>query len=236
MQGEEHYALARKCKETVVNFLLEYPRSLIGVTIGESFWVPALLLSKVLRCHEAVQSLVKIRLSSEAASVAITEYEVRLDILFIELDPSRATTWVEHTNPSRQPWSATQKRNEIYGSRPKALRTEVEMYQALSAVKHANPLAGRFALPLTKKGKNWTISSGPLDDPTEEFQEKVTVTLSSLLVLESAAAAARLFARTSTVPRQFFDELSSLKAEAVAAWRDAFKEYEESRKTQESVH
>ena len=214
MDTEGYEQLSKKCSATVIRFLAEHLNRLEGRLVNELYWVQLLLLSRILRCHSAVRLLVREGLCSEAAIIALTQFETSLDALYIGLNVSRATTWVEHTSERSQPWSVGNKIREIYASDPHRMDANFAVFRDLSQIKHSNPAAGGFGFPVRREGDTLQLSTGPMEDVFEEFQGRLLLAFSSFSLLEVFEVAGAAFGKFESMPEEYLVEIAALKTQA----------------------
>jgi hypothetical protein len=50
----------------------------------------------------------------DGAILLLSLHELQLDLQYIALDPSRAGTWIDHTQKDRKPWHISSQMQEIY--------------------------------------------------------------------------------------------------------------------------
>jgi hypothetical protein len=225
---EHHHAkpdfleLTRVNRNEIFSSLAELLLPLVGARIDESFWVPTALFTKVGRCEEAIRLLVDNGLASEAASVAITQFELRLDLMYLELDQNRSTTWADHEDPKREPWGAIQKINSLY---PEGEQRDAQfsVYRRLCQAKHSNPVGLDLAIPIRGKGRSrdWIISP---KDEVGDINGRQILIVSALSLIESAASFGRHLARFITVPNALFEALRVFHTQIVDEHKELIKE------------
>ena len=83
----------------------------------------------------------------DAAILILSLIELKLDVLYIALDPTRAATWIDHEKEHTKPWKVHSQMREIYTDQ-KELDSEQHIYRQYSMVKHCNPIGGVFSFPV----------------------------------------------------------------------------------------
>ena len=67
-----------------------------GATINEIIIVPITLMGRIIRTHDAILLLLNEEHPSEAAVLALTQFELRLDLAYTADDVKHAAAWLEH--------------------------------------------------------------------------------------------------------------------------------------------
>jgi hypothetical protein len=107
-------------------------------------------LAGIWRVNEGVLStqylVVKNRVR-DAVILVLNLYELQLDLQYIAIDLSRASTWLDHTKANKKPWTVAAQIRELH---PIERERDAEFwwYRQLSMAKHGNPVAGIFGFPL----------------------------------------------------------------------------------------
>lgn len=144
-----------------------------GATINEIIIVPITLLGRIIRTHDAIQLLLKEEHPSEAAVLALTQFELRLDLAYTADDVKRAAAWLEHEKLERSLLSVKKKIETLF--KDEAERENLsEIFKYLSGIKHGNPVYSELGFPGRVSGGKIRISTGPIgDDFEKQFSEAV---------------------------------------------------------------
>lgn len=177
--------MARKRAEKVLH---ECSTSSIGQPLPQHFALMLFFLAKVLRCHKSIGILVGRGLSSEAASIATTQFEVRLDALFLRSDSQRMADWLSHRNPYREPWRAVEKIGSLFGVDTPKADWNREVFKILSQCKHGNPLAAEFVFPHSIDGGKLSMDLGSRSGVYPEFMAVFVTAASSYHVADVCLA------------------------------------------------
>ena len=134
------------------NSLLDLLRDALGQLSNHPVTLPTrCALAGLARIGEAVLSaevLCQKNRVRDAAILILSIFELRLDLQYIALDTSRATTWIEHAEERVKPWSVKKQLRAVYANSDE-LETQRELYRKYSMVKHCNPVGGDLAFPMT---------------------------------------------------------------------------------------
>ncbi len=144
-----------------------------GATINEIIIVPITLLGRIIRTHDAIQLLLKEEHPSEAAVLALTQFELRLDLAYTADDVKHAAAWLEHEKLERSLLSVKNKIETLFED--EAARENLsEIFTYLSGIKHGNPVYSELGFPGRVSGGEIRISTGPIgDDFEKQFPEAV---------------------------------------------------------------
>ncbi len=181
--------------------------------MDEFYWVPMVLLARALKHQKAIMCLARERFAADAAIVGLTQFELCLDILYISLDRTRATAWIEHQSETRQPWSVKHKINEVYAADPQMCDGNHGAFQNMSQIKHANPLAGPYGFPWRVSGFNMRIETNPDPHDLLRVWSVIVLLFSSHKLLEAGVAVKRCHSEFVRFDESVDDDLASLLAE-----------------------
>lgn len=92
----------------------------------------------------------------DAAILILSIFELRLDLQYIALDTSRATTWIEHAEEKKKPWRVSTQLKAVYSDLGE-LEAQFYLYRQYSMVKHCNPMGRSLAFPLSVTTDTFTI-------------------------------------------------------------------------------
>lgn len=138
--------------------------------INEIVIVPLLVSARIVRTYDAIQLLLKNGHASEAAVLALTQFELRLDLAYTAHDVTHATEWLDHENIG---WSVAQKMekkiNSLFTDQDDRARLS-DIFKYLSGIKHGNPTYSALGFPARGNGLGLEISTGEISDAfSEEF-------------------------------------------------------------------
>ncbi len=144
-----------------------------GATINEIIIVPITLLGRIIRTHDAIQLLLKEEHPSEAAVLALTQFELRLDLAYTADDVKHAAAWLEHEKLERSLLSVKEKIETLFKDETEREKLS-EIFKYLSGIKHGNPVYSELGFPGRVSGRKILISTGPIgDDFEKQFTEGV---------------------------------------------------------------
>lgn len=157
-------ALAKEVHEATLRLMLGVSAyfSSGGRTTNEIVFVPMAIVARMVRVHEATLALLKEGYLQEAAVLALTAFELRIDLLDTASEIKRATAWVEHSNPAQKPGNVKPTLDRLVG-KVQADRM-YEVFRVLSGIKHGNPLYSDLAFPISKRGNLLMVTTGPIDN------------------------------------------------------------------------
>lgn len=181
-----------------------------GVRVNELLFVSSIILARIMRSQDAIDLLLKDGFLPEAATITLVQFELRLDILYIDNHVGRATQWFEHKSKRRQPWNVTDKINEIYNSNTKRKDGQHEAFRLLSAIKHGNPLAGELGFPMRWKKNGVTVTTGDIDDVTSHAQALEISVFSTNQLLEAFKGSIVQFSKFIDVDEGLIGKLDQL--------------------------
>jgi hypothetical protein len=130
--------------------------------INEIIFVSISILSRILRTHDAIALLLNNEHYSEAAVLALTQFELRFDLLYVSSDIKHATAWVAHENPKALNVGMKKKLEKLF--KPAEAARLYETFGYLSGIKHGNPLYSELAFPGRSRARGFVIATGPIDD------------------------------------------------------------------------
>ena len=144
-----------------------------GATINEIIIVPITLLGRIIRTHDAIQLLLKEEHPTEAAVLALTQFELRLDLAYTADDVKHAAAWLEHEKLELSLLSVKNKIETLF--KDEAERENLtKIFTYLSGIKHGNPVYSELGFPGRFSKSKIQISTGPLgDDFEKQFSEAV---------------------------------------------------------------
>lgn len=144
-----------------------------GATINEIITVPITLLGRIIRTHDAIQLLLKEDHPSEAAVLALTQFELRLDLAYTADDVKHAAEWLEHEKLELSLLSVKKKIETLFGDGAERENLS-KIFKYLSGIKHGNPVYSELGFPGRISGGKIRISTGPIgDDFEKQFTEAV---------------------------------------------------------------
>ena len=143
-------------------------------TINEIIIVPLLIIARIFRTYDAIQLLLEHGHVSEAAVLALTQFELRLDLAYTAHDVAHATRWLDHENIG---WSVAQKMekkiNCLFTDQDDRARLN-DIFKYLSGIKHGNPTYSALGFPARGNGPGLEISTGEIaDEFSEEFSRQI---------------------------------------------------------------
>ncbi len=136
--------------------------------VNEIIFVPMMIMSRIIRTHDAIDLLLKNGHPSEATVLVLTQFELRLDLAYTASDVKHAAAWLDHEDTKWSLMNVKDKINTLF-------RDDVEraklyyIFQYLSGIKHANPVYSELGFPGRIKGGKLLVSTGEIVD---EFSEK----------------------------------------------------------------
>lgn len=206
--------MSRTAREFCQRFILSCFSHSQGRTVNELFWVPLILITRIVRGQEAIELLLEKGYSAEAAVIALTQFELRLDILYVGVEVGRATQWVEHESKRQHPWKVKDKIDDVYGLDPETKEAQLETFQMLSSVKHGNPLAGGFEFPVRIKGKKISGTTGEIDDSLALGYKVTMCGFCTYQLLEALEGASRAFSKFINIDDDLCEELAHFLRES----------------------
>ena len=138
--------------------------------INEIILVPMMIMSRIIRSHDAIDLLLKNGHPSEAAVLALTQFELRLDLAYTASDVKHAAAWLDHENTKLSLMNVKKKINTLFSDEVERAKLYY-IFQCLSGIKHANPVYSELGFPGRAKGGKLLVSTGEISD---EFLEEFT--------------------------------------------------------------
>ena len=184
-----------------------------GSTVNKIYEVQLTILSRIMSSQAAIEILLEHGLHAEAAIIALSQFELRLDILYIGDKVERATKWLVHNSKTRQPWGVKRKIEEVYVHDPTMKESQHDGFRVLSQVKHGNPVAGSFGFNVRKDDQRITIAIGRIDDTQSRIYSLLICGLSIFQFLEAVEGCTIL----TSIDNNLHEELSQLKLRAAEA-------------------
>lgn len=121
-------------------------------------WVTVIILSRINETVKAATLLISNNFNRDAAVLLTCLMELRLDILYISQDESRAETWLNHSNSYSKPWKVKMLLEALF-TNPGELEAEKKLYKRYSTIKHGNPVAKTHAFPFAISDQYITMPS-----------------------------------------------------------------------------
>lgn len=159
-------------------------KAIVGEQVNECIFVPMFLASNLIRQQEAVRVLVDHNLPVEAAVVALSQFEARLDLLYLFDDVTRATAWMNHTDEKNAPWRVAEKIKKVFGYGTPEADREHRLFRELSKIKHSNPVAGSLLFGVRGDGDHFTVTTTSPEDALSALQGGVALALSTRMLCE----------------------------------------------------
>jgi hypothetical protein len=165
--------------------------------INEHILAPMILMARIIRTHDAIGSLCDEMFYTEAATLLLTQFDLRLDLWFVCYKPENATLWMGHDD-KKWPVSSTKGKIDTLVKPGEEHDRLAEIYTYLSGIKHANPVYGMLGFPVEVDGGNLVLSTGNVGSGfTVEFGDIVRAY--SLYQLASSAQVMNVYPIRYTV-------------------------------------
>jgi hypothetical protein len=187
--------IVRTTRDFAGEFLSSHIRLSVGRSVNELFFVPSMIVSRLIRHHDAIELLIRNGFTSEAGIIGLTEFELCLDVLYIGDNVTRATEWMDHRSTRLSPWKVKEKIEDIWASDPEIKKAKHMYFEVLSSVKHGNPTAGTLAFQIRQQGSTLTIATGQIEDTFSITHAVVIGGVCSYQLIESLGGLSRAFAR-----------------------------------------
>lgn len=156
-----------------------------GTTINEIIIVPINIMSRIVRVHDAIQLLIKEQHPSEAAVLALTQFELRLDLAYTASDVKHAAAWLEHEN-TKWPLMSVKGKMDLLFKESKEVDDLSAIFVYLSGIKHGNPVYSELGFPGRAFGQSVKISTGPLHD---DFENELSSAVFKYSIFQTAWSA-----------------------------------------------
>lgn len=105
----------------------------------------------------------------DVAILILNMIELRLDILYMAQDYNNADIWLKHAKEYRKPWSVSSLYKKLY--KGSELKTEKDIYERFSMVKHGNPVGGLTSFPIGVSDKHLAITKEELEKKKTKLEE-----------------------------------------------------------------
>ena len=122
------------------------------------------IVNRAVECGISVELLCVKNRWRDASLLLISLYELQLDLQFIAKDPSRASTWIDHSDEKAKPWSVSSQLREVYPDEHER-KGEAEIYRRLSMAKHGNPAGGVLGFSLSASRDYLLLDQNTGDSP-----------------------------------------------------------------------
>jgi hypothetical protein len=164
-------ALAKEVREAsheIVVAIMEYFCS-EQREINEIITVPLTIIARIVRTNDAIQLLLKEGHPSEAAVLALTEFELRLDLAYVAHDVKHAAAWLDHENTRWSLITVGDKLTTLFDDKVERAKLE-KIFRFLSGIKHGNPVFSELGFPARIEGRTVQVSTGEISDKfSKEF-------------------------------------------------------------------
>lgn len=205
-------AKAKEVYDAAVNLLGQVATYYAGGgTINEIIFGPLAIMTRIIRTYDAIVVLLDNQHAQEAAVLALTQFELRFDLLYVASDIKRATQWVEHDNPKGLNRSMKAKLDALV--RPIQAERLYETFVYLSGIKHGNPLYSELGFPGRGRGAQLMFSTGPI---TDRFAKAFTRTLFAYAVYQliwSAQVVNKLVVKYTSIEKEHRQRVQGLYLE-----------------------
>jgi hypothetical protein len=187
--------IVQTTRDFALEFLSSHIRLVVGRTVNELFVVPGMIVSRLIRHHDAIELLTRNGFTSEASIIGLTQFELCLDVLYIGDNVGRARKWMAHRSSRSSPWKVKEKIDDIWASDPDTKETKSRYFEILSSVKHGNPTAGTLAFPLRQSGVELMVTSDHIGDAFSVNHAVVVGGVCSYHLIECLQGLSKAFAR-----------------------------------------
>ena len=174
------------------------------------------ILATITRQQEAIGLLLKSGYPSEAATICLSQFELKLDILFIGSDVKKATQWVDHEREHKHPWPTKNKIEHVYGKETEESSRQQHLFTFLSAIKHGNPTAGGFGFNVRGTEKGFTVTTTTVNDDFSKLFSCVLSAYSTHQLIDSVTAYRDLVKLYFGSPPEHDKALSAVQKESQA--------------------
>ena len=141
--------------------------------VNEIIFVPMMIMSRIIRTHDAIDLLLKNGHPSEATVLALTQFELRLDLAYTASDVKHAAGWLDHEDRKWSLMSVKDKIETLFSEDAERAKLYY-IFQFLSGIKHANPVYSELGFPARVKSGTMFVSTGEIDDGfSEEFSNMI---------------------------------------------------------------
>jgi hypothetical protein len=139
-----------KARERAVNIISATMSYFIDnkIQINEIVFVPLIIISRIIRNHDAILLLVENKFDSEAAVLVLTQLELRLDFSYTSIDIKHSAEWMQHKENKSSLQRMTGKKGKIRRLFANDHAEIIEdIFKSLSGVKHGNAVYGELGFP-----------------------------------------------------------------------------------------
>lgn len=106
------------------------------------------ILFRLVECSQSIVILLSKNRIRDASILLLNIYELRLDLLYISLNPAREEKWIDFNIKSSKPWKVGMQQKELF-SDPDELEAEKNIYRNFSMIKHGNYAGKNSSFPIS---------------------------------------------------------------------------------------
>jgi hypothetical protein len=196
---EDVLSVSREVQKFSVETLTAVFGLATGRRLSQLFVAPALILSRMLGHHAAINFLLEECFVIEAGTLALTQLELCLDVVYIGADVDRAREWIDHDSAHHAPWGVRNKIEDVFSSDPSERNAKLKLFELLSSLKHGNPAVGGLAFGMRRDGNRFVVTTDQVDDYASK-QLAITVAGGcAILLLEAPRSACEAFTQFVSV-------------------------------------
>jgi hypothetical protein len=121
-----------------------------------SFGLVLPIINRALEIANSMVLLLSRNRVRDASVLFLNLYELRLDLMFIALDPVRANIWIDCNTKNKKPWRVKDQQKAIFQFEGE-LNAEIKMYRNYSMIKHGNNAGGYSSFGFSMAGNGMMI-------------------------------------------------------------------------------
>ena len=176
----------------------------------------------MMRNHTATIRLVDSGYPSEAAILCLTQFELLLDLWYMEGHTSRATKWLEHSSDKEHVWKVGNKINGYFRDNSSGKQASHALHRLLCTIKHENPSAGKLGFDLKRVGNSVHIG-GWEDDDSKLDISRFVLDLSSYVLALCTVAAMRALGRFFAIHKNLQSEVIGIRDRTHVTYQNTMK-------------
>ena len=186
-----------------------------AVKANEIIFVPASIFTRIMGTHDTIELLLDKGHVVDAAVIALTQLELRVQLAWTAQDIKNATQWVDHSDLFNTPRKILTTITELFADEADQTRRLRTIFTHLSGVKHANPVMSELAFSgrSTEGGLTLFTRTRIIDD---EFSKRFARLLRDLSIYQLAWCAQVIsiyVARYAEVDRELRERLRHIGLE-----------------------
>jgi Family of unknown function (DUF5677) len=137
----------QRIRTAAVELMVEILRQALTRQLNKEDLVVLMLLNRLVECLLSFELLLSRGRERDAGVLLVTLIELRLDLCYLNKNPSQAQAWIDHDDHHRKPWKVSFLIDALHTDQDERAAAKA-VYEHCSMVKHGNPAGGILTFPI----------------------------------------------------------------------------------------